>query len=58
MISKNYETNVTFIKSVSFFHFLNDVQKENVARHLISEKKGKDEIIFDEGENADCFYVI
>ena len=58
MITKNYENNVTFIKSVSFFNFLNEAQRENIARHLISEKKAKDEIIFDEGENADCFYVI
>ncbi|EGR29318.1 protein kinase domain protein [Ichthyophthirius multifiliis] len=58
MVQKNYESNRNFMEQVNFFRQLNNEQKNSIASRLITTKYEKNEYIFNQGDNADSFFMI
>ena len=58
MVHKEFASNRSFMENVQFFNFMNSDQKDSIASGLISLKFEKGEVIVNEGDQADSFYMI
>ncbi|CAD8118816.1 unnamed protein product [Paramecium sonneborni] len=55
---KAYEINRKFLDQVKFFDFMTEEQRDNIANVLITLKFKQGEIIVNEGDMANSFYII
>ncbi|CAD8115157.1 unnamed protein product [Paramecium sonneborni] len=55
---KAYETNRKFLDQVKFFDFMTEEQRDSIANVLITLKFKQGEIIVNEGDMANSFYII
>ncbi|KRX11142.1 Protein kinase-like domain [Pseudocohnilembus persalinus] len=58
MVHKEFASNRSFMENVQFFNFMNSDQKDSIAQGLISQKFEKGEVIVNDGDQADSFYMI
>ncbi|CAD8202308.1 unnamed protein product [Paramecium pentaurelia] len=55
---KAYETNRKFLDQVKFFDFMTEEQRDSIANVLITLKFKQGELIVNEGDMANSFYII
>lgn len=56
--TKQYRENRTFLNDVNFFQSMTENQKDAIAGVLISQKFDKDQVIVNQGDQADSYYII
>lgn len=56
--AKQYRENRLFLDKVSFFKSMTETQKDAIASVLISQKFDNGQVIVNQGDQADSYYII